>query len=188
MEENVIELLLKIRGGDNGAFESLCELYRPLIDSMAGKFSDMYPDKSVASSVRDDFFQESQLAFYNAAMRYNAEERKVTFGAFAKTCIRNRLVSCLRSAGSKKRRKCDSGEAVLNETPQDTVIQHELEKKRLSLAEKVLSNYEMRIFKMYARGAKAKEISAKIGKDEKSVNNAIFRIRTKLKKQSNNGT
>ncbi len=188
MDDKVIELLHKIRNGDNSAFENLCELYKPLIDSMAGKYSDMYPDKNIGPSVRDDFFQEAQLAFYNAALRFDLEESKVTFGAFAKACIRNKLVSCLRKAGSQKRRKIKGGAHVISETPQDTVIQQELERKLLSLAEKVLSNYEMRIFKMYAQGAKAKEISAKIGKSEKSVNNAIFRIRTKLKKQSNNNT
>ena len=56
------------------------------------------------------------------------------------------------------------------------------------LAEKILSGYEMRIFALYAKGARAKEISARIGKSEKSVNNAIFRIRSKLKKQSNSDT
>lgn len=185
MEKNITELILKIRNGDNGAFELLCEQYNALIDSMSRKYSSMYPDENDLS---DDFSQEAKLAFYNAALKYNIEDEKVTFGAYAKVCIRNRLVSYLRRASSKKRRKCDSGDSMEGETPQDTVIQHELEKKLLSLAEKVLSNYEMRIFKMYAQGARTKEISAKIGKDEKSVNNAIFRIRSKLKKQSNNGT
>ena len=148
----------------------------------------MYPDENDINNVREDFSQEARLAIYNAALKYNIEDNKVTFGAFAKTCIRNRLVSYLRRASSKKRLKCDNGVYVTDNTPQDTVIQHELEKKLLTLAEKVLSNYEMRIFKMYAQGAKAKEISAKIGKSEKSVNNAIFRIRSKLKKQSKNDT
>ncbi len=188
MDSNVTELIIEVRSGDNGAFESLCEIYNALIDSMANKFSEMYPDKNLIREIKDDFLQEAKLAFYNAALKFDISEKKVTFGAYAKTCIRNKLISCLRKAGSKKRRKITDGEAIVSETPQDTVIQHELEKKLLSLAEKVLSNYEMCIFKMYARGAKAKEISAKIGKDEKSVNNAIFRIRTKLKKQSYKGT
>ena len=185
--EEIAKLIIKIRNGDNSAFEILCEQYSALINSMSKKYSDMYPDKNNTSDIFEDFSQEAKLAFYNATLKYNIEDNKFTFGAFAKACIRNRLVSYLRKASSKKRRKC-SGDDKANATPQDTVIQHELETKLLSLAEKVLSNYEMRIFKMYAQGAKAKEISAKIGREEKSINNAIFRIRTKLKQQSNNGT
>ena len=103
-------------------------------------------------------------------------------------CIKNRLVSCLRYATSKKRRKSNGDSEEISKSPQDTVIRRELEEKLLSLAENALSAYELRIYKMYVQGAKAKEISAKIGKDEKSVNNAIFRIRSKLKKQSNINT
>lgn len=184
--DEITELIIKIRNGDDGAFELLCVKYHALLDSMSGKYSNLYSDGNDIS--KDDFSQEARLAFYNAVLKYNIEENKVTFGAFAKTCIRNRLISFLRYAGSKKRHKCDGGEIITDNTPQDTVIQHELENKLLTLAEKVLSNYEMRIFKMYAQGAKAKEISAKIGKSEKSINNAIFRVRSKLKKQSKNDT
>ena len=186
--EEITELIIKIRNGDNSAFEVLCEQYKALISSMSQKYSNMYPENNQPSDIKEDFSQEAKLAFYNACLRYDIENTKFTFGAYAKACIRNKLVSNLRHANSKKRRKSSGDDALNVETPQDTVIQHELETKLLSLAEKVLSNYEMRIFKMYAQGAKAKEISAKIGRDEKSVNNAIFRIRTKLKKQSNNGT
>ncbi|MBQ4510846.1 MAG: sigma-70 family RNA polymerase sigma factor [Clostridia bacterium] len=181
----ITELLIKVRNNDDSAFEILCGKYNALIDSMSKKYSEMYPGEVDISSIRDDFSQEAKLAFYNACLKFNIENDKVTFGAFAKTCIRNRLVSYLRCASSKKRRKSKSNDEDNTKSLQDTVIQRELEEKLISLAEKVLSNYELRIFRMYARGAKAKEISAKIGKDEKSVNNAIFRIRSKLKKQSN---
>lgn len=188
MDNNVTELIIKARNGDDSAFECLCNTYNALIDSMAKKYSEMYPDKNLVNEFKDDFLQEAKLAFYNAVLNFNISEGKVTFGAYAKTCIRNRLVSYLRKAGCKKRQKIISGDSIVGETPQDTVIQRELEKKLLTLAETVLSNYEMRILKMYVSGAKTKEISAKIGKNEKSVYNAIFRIRSKLKKQSNNGT
>lgn len=184
--DEITELILKIRNGDNSAFEVLCKRYNALLDSMSGKYSNMYLDGNDISI--DDFSQEARLAFYNAILKYNIEENKVTFGAFAKTCIRNRLISFLRHISSKKKHKCNGGEILADSTPQDTVIQHELESELLTLAERVLSNYEMRIFKFYAQGAKAKEISARIGKSEKSVNNAIFRIRSKLKKQSKNDT
>ena len=186
--DEIIQLLSRVRNNDGSAFEILCEKYKALIDSMSKKYSNMYPDSVGVSGVKDDFSQEARLAFYNACIKYDIENGKVTFGAFAKVCIKNRLVSCLRYATSKKRRKSNGDSEEISKSPQDTVIRRELEEKLLSLAENALSAYELRIYKMYVQGAKAKEISAKIGKDEKSVNNAIFRIRSKLKKQSNINT
>lgn len=179
--EEVIQLLIKVRDNNDSAFEILCEKYKALIDSMSKKYSEMYPDDIGISSVRDDFSQEAKLAFYNACLKFDINNTKVTFGAFAKTCIRNRLISYLRKANTEKKCKNKSNDKAVVESLQDTVVKRELEKKLLSLAESVLSKYELRIFKMYVRGIKPKEISAKIGKNEKSVNNAIFRIRSKLK-------
>jgi RNA polymerase sporulation-specific sigma factor len=183
--DEINQLLIKVRDNDDSAFEILCKKYTALIDSMSKKYSEMHPDNSDMGSIRDDFSQEAKLAFYKACLNFDIDNGKVTFGAYSKTCIRNRLVSCLRRASSKKRQKIKDNDEGVSESLQDTVVKRELEEKLISLAEKVLSNYELRIFKMYAHGARAKEISAKIGKDEKSVNNAIFRIRSKLKKQSN---
>lgn len=179
--ENVIELVIRVRKGDNSAFERLCEQYKALIESMSHKYVDLYSEGDIEI---EDFFQEARLALYNATLSYDIDNLKFTFGAFAKTCIRNRLISYLRKASSKKRRKCEEGAVVDKISPQETVIQRELGEEIFTLAEETLSEYELQIFKMYVIGAKTKEISARIGKNEKSVNNAIFRIRSKLKRQS----
>lgn len=179
--DEVIQLIINVRNNNDNAFETLCNKYKALIDSMVKKYSDVYPDNSIGAGVKDDFSQEAKLAFYNACLKYNIENQNVTFGAFAKTCIRNRLISCLRRAGSKKRKK-SSAEEKMVESMQDIIVKREIEKRLLALAEDNLSKYELRIFRMYLQGVKIKEISVKVGKDVKSVNNAIFRIRTKLKK------
>jgi DNA-binding NarL/FixJ family response regulator len=54
------------------------------------------------------------------------------------------------------------------------------QKELYKLAKTHLSSYEYLIFEMYSSGQKGKEISSKIGKTEKSVNNAICRIKAKL--------
>jgi RNA polymerase sporulation-specific sigma factor len=63
------------------------------------------------------------------------------------------------------------------------VVIQELKKEFLSLAEDLLSNYEMKVFRLYISGLRAKEISARLGKSEKSVNNAIFRMRAKIRRK-----
>lgn len=178
--DNNIDLVLRARTGDEDAFSQLREQYKNLVVSMSRKYSDMCPEKY---SVLDDFIQESEVAFYNAIMRYDAEGQKIKFGAFAKICIRNKLISYVRKLNSKKRCKGESDVwATQGESMQETVVRRELGEKLLSVVEGSLSKYEKRILSLYREGRSAKEISSIVCKSEKSVNNAIYRIRLKLKK------
>ena len=178
--DNNIELILAVRGGSEVAFAQMCERYKNLIDSSSRRYSLMCTEEY---SSHEDFLQEAKVAFYNAIIKYDVEGQRVTFGAFAKTCIRNKLISCVRKQKSKKRRMGTEGaEAHGSVSLQDTVVRRELGEKLISFAEEALSTYEKRIFSMYLEGQHAKEISCVIGKSEKSVNNAIYRIRVKLKK------
>ena len=182
--ETLIQLILKVRQGDEFAFEQLCEQYNPLLTSMTLKYSNMCEEDN-----SDDFMQEAKMAFYNAILTYDINQTKVTFGCYVKTCIRNKLISCVRKAHSKKRRQmAEANQASNSDTTQDSLLQYESSKEFLSLAKEILSDYEMKILLMYISGLRAKEISVKVGKSEKSVNNAIYRIRSKLKKRMNGGT
>ena len=179
MDEN-IQLINLVRSGDEDAFTKMCEQYKNLIDSMSRKYSSMCQSEY---SVFDDFLQEAKMAFYNAILKYDTESEKVTFGAFARVCIRNRLISCVRKHNSKKRRKSDDDAKEQQDcSVQDTVVRRELGEKLKTVADSLLSKYEKQVFSMYMEGQRAKIISKKLSKSEKSVNNAIYRIMLKLKK------
>ena len=178
--DNCIELINLVRSGSDDAFSELCKQYQSLIESLSRKYSAMC---SGEYSSYDDFLQEAKLALYKAIMRYDAENNSVTFGAFAKVCIRNRLISCVRSLNSKKRRKGENDAKTETEwSLQDTVVRRELGEKLIAVAEGLLSKYEKKVFSMSLEGRGPKEISSLIGKSEKSVNNTLYRIRLKLKK------
>ena len=177
--EDIVELILAVRTGDDGAFRCLCDQYKNLLESMSRKYSAMCHGES---STYDDFLQEAKMAFYNSVIRCDVSHG-ARFGAFAKACVRNRLVSCVRRQNSKKRCKGKGGDAVNGEwSPQDTVVRQELGEKLISAAEKSLSGYERRVLSLYLDGKRIREIASILCKDEKSVNNAIYRIRLKLKK------
>ncbi len=185
--ETLIQLIISVRNGDESAFEALCEQYKPLLLSMVHKYAQMCQGKDVS----DDMLQEAKMAFYDAIMAYDINQKGTTFGFFAKRCIRNRLVSYVRALNSKKRpNKVESLEEEMVEkaqeqdTPQDTIFADKI----ISLAKGILSSYEMEILTMYLSGLRAKEISAKKGRSVKSVNNAIYRIKSKLKKRINGDT
>lgn len=181
--EEIIELIMQTRDGNDDAFSTLCDKYSSLIYSMSLKHFAMCVDEF---SSKDDFVQEAKMAFYNAVISFDVGNKGVTFGAYAKVCIRNRLISCVRKQLSKKRRK-GKEDAQSQElwSLQDTVVRRELGEKLKIIAENTLSGYEKMIFSYFLEGRKAKEISSIIGKSEKSVNNAIYRIKSKLKKTVN---
>lgn len=177
--DEIVELITEAKNGNGEAFEKICEKYAGLMSSMSRKYSDMCPPDR---SENEDFLQEAKMAFYKATMTYDPNGRDVSFGAYAKICIRNRLISCIRMLNSKKRQKSGLCEKYSDDSLQDDVLKRELGKKMMKLADDELSPYEKRIFVLYASGQRTKEISSKTGRSEKSVNNAIYRIKSKLKR------
>ena len=170
--------LLLAKNGDTKAFEELLLAYSPLIESMVNAFlcNDSETDES------DDLRQEASIAFYSAIEHYDATQ-EISFGAFAKICIRNRLISC----GRKKRQQPHTVSLECKEVESDASdpVQSLVEEETyLALTRRIvslLSPYENRIWWLYLSGRCAGDIAIAVGKDEKSVQNAIYRIRRKLR-------
>jgi RNA polymerase sporulation-specific sigma factor len=182
--QRTLELIARVKDGDESAFEELLLQYTPLIEASVAK---MLGD-GLYSSYEDDFRQEAVVVLYNAILSYNIEQHEVEFGLFAKICISNALISQLRIL---KRQNI----ARLSETAFDGLFANDSEDPSLKVLEQenlnalyfkiknALSKYEYRIWHMYMSGKTAKEISLIVGKDERSVSNAIYRIRKKLRKE-----
>jgi len=172
--------ILSVRDGDESAFEELLTKYRPLLESVVSKFS------NDPAAVRDDLRQEATVVFYQAIMTFDTEQSDVEFGLYAKICMTNALVSQLRSLN---RRRVES----LVETKHELLFVHEtedpsssiLEQERLnalySVIRNTLSDFEYRVWQYYMSGQTAAEIGKHMGKDEKSISNAVYRIRKKLR-------
>ena len=182
-DAELLSLIKEAQGGDQNAFEGLLNRYTPLIDSMARQFA------GSSTSVQDyeDFRQEAILGFYHALMHYNTAQDKVLFGLYAKTCVKNRLISHLRSQKQSENLVLWADEELLElaEDNQENPAVHILEQENYEALSRLvydsLSAYENRIWWLYLSGRTAKEIAAQLEKDEKSVQNAIYRIRKKLR-------
>lgn len=195
----------EISGDDYAAVRSK---YVPLLRSMVNRYV------LLASSIgldpdSEDLMQEAEVALINAMRSY--KEGSVTFGLYAKVCIRNRLVSCLRKLRRETARSaatardetlsqcihmqdngdgsgwnewsetiCDLG-IPEDEWPVSRVIEHENCRELLELIRTRLSPYEKLILICYANGKTYRETAEIVGRDEKSVDNALARIRRKLK-------
>ena len=179
---DVRKLILAVRGGDQSAFDTLLDQYRPLIDASVARFSS---DESF-SLYCEDLKQEASVVFYNSILAYDLEQTEVEFGLFAKICIYNALVSFLRAL---KRRSAEPvAEIPQNlitvqdfEDPSARMLEQERLKSLYAVIRKNLSELEYKVWQLYISGRSAAEIAALLSTDEKSVNNAIYRIRKKLR-------
>jgi RNA polymerase sporulation-specific sigma factor len=175
-------LLHAVRAGDQDAFSALLLQYRPLIDRAVDRFSAQLPGEES----REDIRQEALAAFYDAIRSYQTDREGVEFGLYAKVCIGNRLVSHLR------RERKQQGLLSLDDLNAERVmgadgdilsmIIEEEEAQSLSASIKgVLSSFEYEVFSMYFKGASSAQIAQAMQKGVKSIDNAIARIRKKLK-------
>lgn len=187
---NISELIKKVKNGDEIAFERLAEAYRPVVDKTAGSVLRTMERKSlsVGDETLEDLRQEARLALYRAAMSYDpdGDGQSVTFGLYAKICVKNALVSELRRMGAKKRRLDRMLKRELTDvegSPDNTTALLD----RLQIAslikrgDGVLSRYERRVLACCAEGKSVSDIAAELGKTNKSVSNALYRIKSKLR-------
>ena len=176
--------ILAVREGSQESFSLLLEQYRPLIESVIGRFT----NEEISELNREDLRQEASLVFYNSILTYDLEQSEVEFGLYAKICITNGLVSYLRRL--KPRKEILLGEVdveksteSVSEDPSAGILERERVRALYAIIRRVLSDYEYRVWSLYMSGRSAQEIGEAMSRDEKSVSNAIYRIRKKLRKE-----
>lgn len=134
---------------------------------------------------KDDLCQEGLIGLFDAMRAFSPE--KGSFDAFAKRCIKNRIVSFVRGQLSLKNLPLSDFVPLENETltssstPETVVIEkEETQALKLKLS-KLLSPKEKKVLFLYLEGNAIKEIAVQLKTGEKSVENALFRVRRKLK-------
>ena len=179
--DKVLDLIVKVRGGDQPAFDALTRHYAPLIISMTRLYGSMC---QADEAEREDILQEAMIAFYRATLRYDLTVTGVSFGLYAKICIRNRLISFLRRLPNQRHLVGFEGmeqQADGMADPLEDVLRKEDVARVMAIIEHELSPYEKKIFSLYMLGRTSDEIALSVGKTKKSVSNAIYRIRVKIK-------
>ena len=178
----LLDAISRVRNGEQDVFSDLLQQYRPLIESLVVRFC----MDAVYESDKEDLRQEAVMSFYRAILAYDTEQTEVEFGLYAKICISNALIS--QSRIQKKRTTEQLTESLStdvfvhdSEDPAGRILEQERVKALYSVIRKNLSDFEYRVWQCYMSGRTAGEIASLVGKDEKSVSNAIYRIRKKLR-------
>ena len=179
----IVELIGKAQSGNDEAFFELREIYEPLIEGRVSK-NTLY---GMTAQDIDDLRSEALVQFCRAVLNFDFATKGVEFGLYAKICIENGLISFIRSYKRKNENSVLALDGEIGSTAtHNDFMQDIIERENLSslvgLIQESLSDYESRVWWLYVSGISVAEIAERLdASDTKSVSNAIYRIRKKLR-------
>lgn len=170
-------LIEDIRSGDDSSFARLAEEYRPLIESQCQYFGES------ACMSADDYRQEALIALYGAVLTFRFDAG-VSFGYYARVCIRNRLITVAKKIGGDTAAsdECIEYSADSDVDPESLALEEESFNALNSVIDENLTSFEKTVFNLYILGKTYTQTAAALGRSEKSIANALCRIRAKIRK------
>lgn len=178
------ELIRLVCEGNPDGFAQLSARYLPLLRSRAAQFA------GPSAPEREDLLQEGFFALYAAAISYD-ETKNASFSTYAGVCVHNRMADCARRHRSGKNRllneslSLDSSDAAslsAGKGPEELLeLREQLQGLFQSLGQ-TLSPSERRALTLYLSGCKREEVRERSGMELKAFDNAMYRVRKKLKK------
>ncbi len=141
---------------------------------------------SFPSQHREDLVQEGLWGLYCACRTYDAG-RNVPFDAYAKVCVRRALLTAYRKLSrDDDLLLLENPESCLpeNELALDTEVAERVDLKAVfSEFREALSPLEYRVLVLYLNENSYAQIAQKLSVSEKTVDNAMVRIRRKMKQR-----
>jgi len=185
--EKTNSIIKKARAGDEVSMEYLLKEYSSLVRKKATGLFLMGADK-------DDLLQEGMIGLFKAILNYD-ETKEASFDTFAALCINRQMFSAIKGANRKKHKLINEYISIYTEDKEDiplaipdekynpevivteTEALHNLE----NMIRNKLSNMESKVLDMLIEGHSVAYMSKKTGKNAKSVDNAIQRIKSKVR-------
>ena len=174
------QLIALHKRGEIDAFAVICERYKLMVRSICRPYFLIGGDS-------EDLLQEGMLGLLKAVNTYD-ESKNTTFKTFAYTCVSSSIKTAVRFDSKKSNKALNESVSlaevyfVETENLEDSIIEkvgsEEIEQKIKAL----LSALEYEIFKLWIVGHSYEEIGSFTNKTGKAVDNAIQRIKSKLKK------
>ncbi len=191
-DEDVIGL---VREGDALAQDFLLNKYKTFVKTKARAYFLIGAD-------REDIIQEGMIGLYKAIRDYSSQ-KNASFKSFAELCVNRQLITAIKAAGRQKHMPLNSSvslnKTVYDDESDDTYIDM-LEsaeavtspetifigiENRNSIVEHImeaLSSFEKKVLSFYLQGKTYSEIAKATGKSEKSIDNALQRVKKKTEK------
>ncbi len=189
------ELICRLREGEATITDYIMEKYKYLVRNKA---KSMY----ILGADRDDLIQEGMIGLFKAIRDYDSG-RDASFATFADLCISRQMYTAVEAARRLKHTPLnfyvplnkmpdgdDKGETEFEQiflarterSPEDMLIDKENVERLNEMIQRELSGFEKQVFDLYITGMTYSEIARVLGKDEKSTDNALQRLKSKIKK------
>ena len=185
------ELALRSQSGDREAEEQLLKQYS---DVVKREIRFLF----LVGAETEDLAQEAMIGLVKAIRDYSPN-RGAAFRTYATRCIRNQIRTAITAAGRQKHQplntyisiyadSTEEGEKLLSElavredsgNPEALVLRKEGLEEMEERMQLKLSPLERRVAELYLAGLSYAEIAERLGRNERSVNNALTRIRRKI--------
>ena len=191
------ELIIGLRDGDGKAIDIIIERYKEFVRKKAGTMFILGAD-------REDLIQEGMIGLYKAVRDYDAG-RDASFYTFADLCVSRQMYKAVEAGNRKKHAPLNSYisiyedetggngpgdgvnilEMILSETgrsPEDMIIDREQTQDLEQKIYESLSDFERKVLNLRLTGLAYTDIAKILGRDEKSTDNALSRIKIKVRK------
>lgn len=193
------ELIDRLRRGETAITDYICDKYKNLVRSKAKSMFILGADN-------DDLIQEGMIGLFKAVRDYDMG-RDASFHTFAELCISRQMYTAVQAAKRRKHLPLNtyvsldskggfSGEEEkeipnLAEVLADRVEMNPeelfLDKERVAYLEKTieeeLSDFERQVLDLYMTGMSYTEIAKVLGRDGKATDNALQRLKAKIRKR-----
>lgn len=179
------EMAVLAAAGDDEAMAHLISAVMPIARAKASGFAK-------ARISNEDLMQEGMLGFLDAVKKFDPS-KGVPFKAFAETCINNRIVSAVRMNYNSKNAalsnavsfEADNSDIVTGGDPAD-IVSDKFETEYLAeLLSSGLSDFEKRVIDLRLQNKSYAQIAQELGRSEKAVDNALQRIKSKMRRKLN---
>lgn len=190
------ELLIRLRDGEQGITDYIMNKYKNLVRSKA---KSMY----ILGADSEDLIQEGMIGLFKAIRDYDSG-RDASFFTFADLCVSRQMYTAVQASrrqkhiplnnyislyGNVSTNRDGEEEALVNIltdnsdlNPEALMIDKENVDRLEMLIERELSSFEKQVLDLYLTGMSYQQIAKVLGRDEKSTDNALQRIKTKLRR------
>lgn len=190
------ELIDRLRNGEGRIMDYIMEKYKNLVRSKA---KSMY----ILGGDNEDLIQEGMIGLFKAIRDYDCG-RDASFYTFADLCISRQMYTAVQashrqkhwplntyvSLNSNSRNQGENEELELAEAlppdqdqnPETLFIDRERVEYLESQIDRELSGFEKQVLDLYLTGMSYSQIAKVLGREEKSTDNALQRLKGKIKK------
>ena len=194
------ELIDRIRQGESQITDYIMEKYKNLVRKKA---KSMY----ILGADNDDLIQEGMIGLFKAVRDYDAG-RDASFYTFADLCVSRQMYNAVQASRRDKHAPLNSYISLYEDmaeteedgamelvnviasnietNPEQIFIDKENVAQIEAIIEKELSSFEKQVLDLYITGMAYSQIAKVLGRDEKSTDNALQRLKTKLRRAVNN--